>query len=96
LTQPSKEILDNVVAVLKKLSDLNIEIQGHTDSDGSEIYNQNLSEKRAVSVKKYLVSSGISKTRLSTVGVGESMPVAENNTAEGKAKNRRIEFIPMK
>jgi outer membrane protein OmpA-like peptidoglycan-associated protein/opacity protein-like surface antigen len=96
LTEPSKEILDNVVAVLKKLSDLNLEIQGHTDSDGSETYNKSLSERRAESVKNYLVSNGIASSRLSTVGFGENSPIVSNDTAEGKAKNRRIEFIPIK
>ncbi|MDX1702484.1 MAG: OmpA family protein, partial [Melioribacteraceae bacterium] len=92
LTGDSKLILDNVVHVLEKLDTLNIEIQGHTDSDGSDIYNQNLSERRAASVKNYLVSSGINPDRLSSKGYGEKNPIAENTTEEGKAKNRRIEF----
>ena len=92
LTSDSKLILDNVVHVLIKLDTLNIEIQGHTDSDGSDSYNQNLSDRRAASVKNYLVSSGINPDRLSSKGYGERNPIAENTTEEGKAKTRRIEF----
>ncbi|MCB9247129.1 MAG: OmpA family protein [Ignavibacteriales bacterium] len=96
ITDPSKKILDNVSNVLKKMSDVNVEIQGHTDSDGTEEYNQGLSEKRAISVKNYLVKSGISIDRLTTKGFGESKPITENTTKEGKAKNRRIEFEVIK
>lgn len=96
LTEPSKEILNNVVNVLNKRTNLKLEIQGHTDSDGSAVYNQNLSERRAISVKNYLVSNGINADRLTTIGYGETNPVASNKTAEGKAKNRRIEFISLK
>jgi outer membrane protein OmpA-like peptidoglycan-associated protein len=92
ITEPSKEILDNVVNVLKKLSELKLSIEGHTDSDGSEAHNQDLSERRAYSVKVYLVQNGVDALRLKTSGFGESQPIASNDTAEGKAKNRRIEF----
>lgn len=92
LTEPSKEILDNVVSVLKKISDLNLEVEGHTDSDGAESYNQDLSERRAHSVKNYLVQNGIDAMRLTTKGFGESNPVVQNNSSENKALNRRIEF----
>ncbi|MCB9206977.1 MAG: OmpA family protein [Ignavibacteriales bacterium] len=96
ITEPSKETLDNVVHVLKKLTDLKLEIQGHTDSDGAEAYNQDLSERRAVAVKNYIVSNGIEADRLTTVGYGESKPLVENTSRENKAKNRRIEFVPIK
>lgn len=96
LTEPSKKILDNVVNVLNKRTDLQLEIQGHTDSDGADVYNQDLSERRAVSVKNYLVNGGISADRLTTIGYGETNPVTSNKTKEGKAKNRRIEFMPIK
>jgi outer membrane protein OmpA-like peptidoglycan-associated protein/opacity protein-like surface antigen len=96
LTEPSKEILDNVVNVLNKLPDLKLEVQGHTDSDGSDVYNQNLSQRRAESVKEYLVSNGTNKDRLTTAGFGESTPVSDNDTTEGKALNRRIEFKVIK
>jgi outer membrane protein OmpA-like peptidoglycan-associated protein len=92
LTDNSKKILDNVVSVLNKLLDLNLEIQGHTDSKGSRSYNQNLSEKRANSVRNYLINKGIASERLTAIGFGESNPVATNKTEEGRAKNRRIEF----
>jgi OOP family OmpA-OmpF porin len=96
LTEPSMKILDNVVTVLNKRKDLKLEIQGHTDSDGAAVYNQDLSERRALSVKNYLVNNGINRDRLTTIGYGETNPVASNTTKEGKAKNRRIEFMPVK
>ena len=96
LTDPSKVVLNNVVNVLNKLSELKLEIQGHTDSVGPEVYNQYLSEKRANSVKNYLVSNGIESDRLTTIGYGESNPITSNGTREGKALNRRIEFKSMK
>lgn len=96
LTDSSKLILDNVANVLTKLSDLKIEIQGHTDSDGPEVYNKDLSKRRAESVKNYLVSKGVEVDRLTTVGFGESDPIVENTSIENKAKNRRIEFKVIK
>jgi outer membrane protein OmpA-like peptidoglycan-associated protein len=92
LTEQAKKILINVSDVLKKLDTLNIEIQGHTDSDGSESYNQDLSDRRAASVLNFLVSTGIDSKRLSSKGYGESVPIADNKSEEGKAANRRIEF----
>ncbi len=65
---------------------------GHTDSVGSDVYNQKLSVKRAEAVKAYLVSKGIEKNRVYTEGKGEKQPVADNKTKEGKAKNRRVEI----
>ncbi len=84
--------LDEQVELMKNSPDLKVEIQGHTDSLGSQSYNQRLSERRAMSVKDYFVSKGIEKERLSTKGLGFSKPVATNDTEEGRAKNRRIEF----
>ncbi|MBK8943813.1 MAG: OmpA family protein [Ignavibacteriae bacterium] len=92
ITKHSKSILDQVKYVLTKMSDIDVEIQGHTDNDGDEYSNQFLSEKRALSVKNYLVQKGISVHRLTTAGFGESQPIADNSTKEGKAQNRRIEF----
>ena len=66
------------------------EIEGHTDSVGSEAYNKKLSERRADSVKSYVVGQGVEISRLSTKGFGESQPVADNGTAEGRAQNRRV------
>jgi OmpA-OmpF porin, OOP family len=65
---------------------------GHTDSVGSDAYNQRLSVRRAEAVKAYLVSKGIEKNRVYTEGKGEKQPVADNKTAEGRAKNRRVEI----
>lgn len=84
--------LKNVVEVLKRKKELNIQITGHTDSDGDEQANQLLSLKRAESVKNYLVSQGIESNRIRCLGMGESKPIASNQTPEGKAKNRRTEI----
>ena len=92
LKPESYPVLDGVIAVLQDNPDAVIQIAGHTDSDGSDSYNQTLSEQRAASVYSYLVSNGIAARRLSTVGFGESMPVVPNTSAANKARNRRIEF----
>ncbi|MBK6635569.1 MAG: OmpA family protein [Chitinophagaceae bacterium] len=67
-------------------------MDGHTDSQGKDEYNQTLSEERAASVRAYLVSKGIDESRLSSAGYGETTPVADNKTAAGRAKNRRVEM----
>jgi outer membrane protein OmpA-like peptidoglycan-associated protein len=85
-------ILEHAVTVLKENSDIKVEIQGHTDNVGTDVYNQKLSERRAESVKDYLVKKGIDAGRISTVGFGETKPLGDNSTIDGKAKNRRIEF----
>ncbi|GAB4112626.1 MAG: hypothetical protein Kow00103_02460 [Candidatus Caldatribacteriota bacterium] len=92
----SKPTLDKIVAMLKSMPDMQLIIEGHTDSDGTTEYNQILSEKRAESVKSYLVSAGISSSRLFTKGYGESMPIAPNTTDIGKAQNRRVELVVKK
>ena len=71
-----------------------VEVAGHTDSVGSEEYNQGLSERRAESVQDYLVSKGVKAHRLSSKGYGEMRPVASNDTEEGRAENRRTEAKP--
>jgi OOP family OmpA-OmpF porin len=84
--------LDDLVG---KVKDINLEViiaVGHTDSVGNDGYNQKLSVKRAEAVKGYLVSKGIEKNRVYTEGKGEKQPVADNKTAEGRAKNRRVEI----
>lgn len=85
--------LNKVVEELKKFSDYTIRIEGHTDSDGDEKNNQTLSEKRAESVKNFLVSKGVNKTRIITAGYGELLPVADNETEEGKQQNRRVNIL---
>jgi len=85
--------MDEAVAVLNEYGDIRILIQGHTDSQGQADANQILSQKRADAVKDYLVSKGINMSRISTNGLGEEYPIADNNTSAGRAQNRRVEFI---
>lgn len=87
-------VVKEISTVLKENPSLNVKIIGHTDSDGSEESNLSLSKRRAESVKKMLNSEfGIDATRLSTDGKGESVPESPNSTPEGKANNRRVEFV---
>ena len=88
----AEEALKNLATVLKEMDVKNFEIDGHTDSDASDEHNQVLSENRANSVKNFLVSQGVT-AEITTKGYGESKPVASNDTAEGKQKNRRVEII---
>jgi len=77
---------------MKDYPDLNVVIEGHTDSVGSNAYNQKLSQARAEAVKKYMVEeNGIAANRITPKGFGEEQPIAPNTTAEGRAKNRRVE-----
>ena len=96
LRNDSYPILFYSFQVLQNNPDMNVEIQGYTDNTGSEKFNLKLSEKRAETVKDYLVSKGIEAGRLTVKGYGEDNPVAINNTAEGRALNRRIEFKILK
>ncbi|MGC9323654.1 MAG: outer membrane beta-barrel domain-containing protein [Desulfomonilia bacterium] len=91
----SLPILDEVSMYLEENADMKMEIQGHTDSVGPDEYNMRLSQARAESVKDYLVNSGIGNERLVAKGFGETNPVAPNDTAENRAKNRRVEFVPI-
>jgi len=84
--------LAQIVSMLDAHPDLALEIQGHTDTDGTEADNQDLSERRADAVAAYLAARGVARDRLTTVGFGESQPAAPNDTAEGKAQNRRVVF----
>ncbi len=92
LTEGSFPILYGAVQYLNQHADIKVEIQGHCDYMGSENYNQKLSERRATTVRDYLISKGINSSRLTIKGYGESIPIADNNTPEGRALNRRIEF----
>ena len=92
LKAEGKAKLDDVVS---KLGSINLEViiaVGHTDSVGSDAYNQKLSEKRAEAVKSYLIGKGVDKNRVYTEGKGEKQPVADNKTSDGRAKNRRVEI----
>ena len=93
LTAGARDTLQTVVTTLKNFPDAKIEIQGHTDWIGSDAYNQALSERRANSVRDYLVSQGIAAGRITTIGYGETQPVATNETAVGRALNRRVVII---
>ncbi|MFZ9388255.1 MAG: OmpA family protein [Chitinophagaceae bacterium] len=86
--------LNDVVKIMSENPSLKLKIDGHTDSQGSDEFNLKLSDGRAASVKEYLVSKGVSEDRLSSEGFGESQPIADNNTAAGRAKNRRVEMKP--
>jgi outer membrane protein OmpA-like peptidoglycan-associated protein len=85
-------VLDSVTLVLKEFDKTLIDVEGHTDSDGSEAYNQQLSLNRASSVGMYLQSHGVNGQRIVTFGAGEVHPIASNSTAEGKQQNRRVEL----
>ncbi len=91
----SYPILDEVMDYLDDHTDIKVEIQGHTDSIGTAAYNMGLSNRRAASVKKYLVDKGIETTRLEPMGFGLTRPVAPNDSEENRAKNRRVEFKPI-
>lgn len=92
LTAPAQQTLDEVASALLTQPELHVEIQGHTDSIGSAAYNLNLSQKRADSVQSYLISKGVSASALTAKGYGKTQPIADNNTAEGRAENRRVAF----
>ncbi len=89
----SMGVINEIAKLMKDHSDVRFSIDGHTDSDGDDASNQTLSEARANSVKDALVELGIDASRLETKGFGESNPVSDNSTPEGKASNRRVEFV---
>jgi len=88
-----KAVLNEAAALLKKHERVVVEVAGHTDSVGSDAYNQGLSERRANAVKDYLTAQGVTATRLTARGYGEAQPVASNDTDAGRAENRRVELI---
>ncbi|WP_232793796.1 OmpA family protein [Siphonobacter sp. SORGH_AS_0500] len=88
--------LNRVVELMNKQKAMIVEIDGHTDSDGTEEANQKLSQDRAESVRTYLISKGIPENRVVAKGFGESRPIATNDTPEGKQQNRRVEFVILK
>ncbi len=86
------DVLNSVGKVLAEYDKTVVEVAGHTDSTGTEDYNQQLSERRATSVSTYLQAQGVMAQRMITVGMGEMRPVADNNTPEGRQANRRVEI----
>lgn len=93
LSNSAKANLDKLVVVLNEYEETDIEIQGHTDSKGSESYNQQLSVQRASRVSDYLIAKGISSKRVTTKGFGEMLPKYLNDTENSRDKNRRVEFM---
>lgn len=85
-------ILDRLVAFMNENKDQRANLSGHTDSVGTDAYNQKLSERRLNSVRDYVVKKGVDTGRVSGQGFGESKPIADNKTAEGRSKNRRVEI----
>jgi outer membrane protein OmpA-like peptidoglycan-associated protein len=88
----ARPVLDEAINILREQGSVAVIAEGHTDSTGSDAYNQGLSERRAKAVRDYLVEGGIDATRIETVGYGESQPVADNSTRDGRAQNRRTEL----
>jgi len=86
-------VLDSVALVINEFKKTYVDVYGYTDSTGSEAYNQTLSEARASSVGSYLMSQKVIPERVVTRGMGESQPVATNDTAEGRSRNRRVEIV---
>ena len=89
----SYALLDDVAQALKDNPKIKVEVQGHTDSVGNDAFNLKLSQKRAESVRKYLVKQGVAADRMVPKGYGENVPIADNRTADGRSQNRRVEFI---
>jgi len=89
----SFDLLNDLAAAANRCAAFRINVEGHTDSDGSEVYNQRLSEARANTVVAYLTANGVARERMQAIGFGEAKPIGDNATNEGKAQNRRIEFV---
>ena len=88
----TEQVLADAAATLRKYPDLVVEVAGHTDSDGSTVANQGLSERRAITVRDYMINYGVNAGNLSVQGYGEARPIADNATAHGRATNRRVEL----
>jgi outer membrane protein OmpA-like peptidoglycan-associated protein len=93
LSASAEDNLDKLINILKEYKDTNIEIQGHTDSKGTDSYNQGLSERRAAAVASYLRNRGVPSSRITTRGYGETAPVAGNDSESGRSQNRRVNFL---
>jgi OOP family OmpA-OmpF porin len=86
------KILDRLVAFMQENKTSKVTLSGHTDNVGSDAYNQKLSERRVTAVREYVVKKGVDAGRISGQGFGESKPIADNKTREGRSKNRRVEI----
>jgi OmpA-OmpF porin, OOP family len=86
------KILDRLVAFMQENKTSKVTLSGHTDNVGSDAYNQKLSERRVTAVREYVVKKGVDGGRISGQGFGESKPIADNKTREGRSKNRRVEI----
>jgi outer membrane protein OmpA-like peptidoglycan-associated protein len=89
----AESTLSDLIKILNKYPDTDLEIQGHTDNTGTDSYNQGLSERRAAAVAGYLTTHGIASKRVKTVGFGETAPKYSNDTESGRSQNRRVEFL---
>ncbi|MNP58287.1 Outer membrane porin F precursor [compost metagenome] len=92
LTSSADSQLQALISKLNASSVASVKVIGHTDSRGSDAYNQTLSEQRASSVAEYLISQGLSPSKVTSMGRGESEPIADNDTEAGRAQNRRVEL----
>lgn len=93
ITAQASQTLNDLITILNKYPDTDLEIQGYTDNTGTAKYNQALSERRASSVSNYLSTHGIALERLSTIGYGMNNPKYSNDTPDGRSQNRRVEFV---
>ena len=93
LLPESSAILDEVASVMDQNARLRVRVEGHTDNTGDKGHNQDLSTRRAASVKAYLVGKGVADARLESLGCGQGTPVADNATDDGRQQNRRVEFV---
>ena len=93
INEKSKQTLDKLAAILKEYPDTNVLVAGHTDSQGQDAYNMGLSQRRAQAVTNYFKSKGLAGSRFTTKWYGEKNPIASNDTAEGRAKNRRVNVV---
>ncbi|MCY2685572.1 OmpA family protein [Salinimicrobium sp. TH3] len=93
LKPESMGVINEIAALMKEHADLKFSIEGHTDSDGDDSHNLKLSEQRAIAVKEALTGLGIDSSRMQTKGMGETVPVSDNASPEGKSNNRRVEFV---